>query len=137
MRLVGFAQARHPELEQFDVVLLRRSEDAQELLRVLFGSTVHLGEFKKDLHLAVEKQKRNTQIPQHNHRSSGPRDCMASRPTTALQTEPEFKYSEDVRWQGGSPHLRTSASLMCPPVRTLGNRAGASKQQKRRKEKFP
>lgn len=44
--LVGFAQACHPELEQFDVVLLGRSEDTQELLRVLFGPTVHLGEFE-------------------------------------------------------------------------------------------
>lgn len=54
--LVGFAQACHPEFEQLDIVLLGCSKDTQELLGVLFGSTVHLGEFKKDLHFAVENQ---------------------------------------------------------------------------------
>lgn len=67
MRLVGFAQARHPELEQLDVVLLRRPKNTQELLRVLFGATVHLGEFEKDLHFAEGNQKHNTQTPQQNH----------------------------------------------------------------------
>lgn len=56
MRLVRLAQARHPELEQLDVVLLRRPEDAQQLLCVLFGPAIHLGELKEDLHFAVEDQ---------------------------------------------------------------------------------
>lgn len=66
MRFVGFAQTRHPELEQLDIVLLGCSKDTEELLRVLFGPTVHLGEFKEDLHFAEENQTQSAQTPQHN-----------------------------------------------------------------------
>jgi len=99
--LVGFAQARHPELEQLDIVLFRCSEDTQELLRVLFGPTVHLGEFEKDLHFAEENQKHNAQIPQQNHTTvQGPRpngfkastQSGGSGPSTLQHLSPAWQF---------------------------------------------
>lgn len=53
MGLVGLAQAGHPELEKFDIVLLCSSQNAQQFLGVLLGSAVHFGEFKEDFHFTA------------------------------------------------------------------------------------
>lgn len=57
MRLVCFAQASHPELEELDIVFLSCPQNAQQFLSVLLGSTVHFGEFKEDLHFTAETKK--------------------------------------------------------------------------------
>lgn len=59
MALVCFAESRHPELEQPDVVLLagaRGPQEGQDLLGVLPPSPVHFGELEEHFDLA-EREK--------------------------------------------------------------------------------
>lgn len=59
MAFVCFAESRHPELEQPDVVLLtgaRGPQQGQDLLGVLPPSAVHFGELEEHLDLA-ERQR--------------------------------------------------------------------------------
>lgn len=59
MALVCFAESRHPELEQPDVVVLagaRGPQESQDLLGVLPPSAVHFGELEEHLDLA-ERQR--------------------------------------------------------------------------------
>lgn len=53
MGLVGLAQAGHPELEKFDIVLLCSSQNAQQFLGILLGSAVHFSELKEDFHFTA------------------------------------------------------------------------------------
>lgn len=53
MGLVRLAQAGHPELEKFDIVLLCSSQNAQQFLGILLGSAVHFSEFKEDFHFTA------------------------------------------------------------------------------------
>lgn len=55
MALVCFAESRHPELQEPDVVLLagaRGSQEGQDLLGVLPPSPVHFGELEEHFDLA-------------------------------------------------------------------------------------
>lgn len=56
MGFVRLAQAGHPELEKFDIVLLCSSQNAQQFLGILLGSAVHFSEFKEDFHLLQEQE---------------------------------------------------------------------------------
>lgn len=57
MRLVGLAQTCHPKLQELYIVLFSGSQDAEQLLRVFFGPTVHLGELEEDFHFTADGQK--------------------------------------------------------------------------------
>lgn len=59
MTFVGFAQSRHPELEQPDVVLLswaRGPQDGKNLLGVLPPTPVHFGELEQHFDLTGEQR---------------------------------------------------------------------------------
>lgn len=59
MTLIGFAESRHPELEQPDVVLLSRPcgpQDGQNLLGVLPPTPVHFGELEQHFDLTEEQR---------------------------------------------------------------------------------
>lgn len=57
MRLVGLAQARHPELEELHVVLFGGSQDAEQLLGVFLGPAVHFGELEENFHFTAQDQR--------------------------------------------------------------------------------
>ena len=118
--LVGFAQACHPELEQLDVVLLRCSKDAQELLRVLFGPTIHLGEFKKDLHFAVGNQNQTL-----SYRSAISRVLVLG--PKRLQDQQQL--DKQSRTETGESAQSRAAAHACPGISHLpSSNAAASRQ---------
>lgn len=64
MALVGFAESRHPVLEQPDVVLLagpRGAEDGQNPLGVLSPSAIHFGELEQHFDL-TEREKIHSKV---------------------------------------------------------------------------